>query len=581
MFTRIRLLFFIALFGLGAQSAFAQIKIGDNQGNLDQNAVLEIETTNKGFLLPRITTAARLGMTAPVSPGMTVYDTDAKCTYIYRAGTGWYSLCSADSLSSSNGISLVGRDIQLGGKLSKKDTLTTVGTNTLTIAGDGTNNPLTVTNLQGGDQNDSIVTITAATGVVRKRTVADVLKATNADTLVWKIDGNTVDRLRTIGTKNAFDFPIITNNVERLRITSTGLVGIGTFTPNPNTTVTIAPITGTTDPLTLKGLNLATQTDSLLTADVNGVIHQIPVSTVVANGVLVENGISKTGNKIRLGGALNQPTTITTDATNTLALQGLQHGTGADSVVVSDATTGVLKRATVADIAAAGFTANNGLTKTNANVQLGGTLSIPNTTIATSATNTLSITGLQSGAATDSILTESGAGVVTRRTVADVINQSNEAWKTKGNAGTNEVTNFIGTTDNVGLVTRTNNVERLRVTAAGNLAIGTTTATSTVQLAGSLAVPIAVKTGNYSVIATDHTVIADCSSSPITLTLPDPATVTGRMYILVKGDNSGNLLNFGTYPIYLATATSISSVNYNVRLHIQSDGTKWWLIARF
>jgi len=581
MFTRIRLLFFIALFGLGAQSAFAQIKIGDNQGNLDQNAVLEIETTNKGFLLPRITTAARLGMTAPVSPGMTVYDTDAKCTYIYRAGTGWYSLCSADSLSSSNGISLVGRDIQLGGKLTKKDTLTTVGTNTLTIAGDGTNNPLTVTNLQGGDQNDSIVTITAATGVVRKRTVADVLKATNADTLVWKIDGNTVDRLRTIGTKNAFDFPIITNNVERLRITSTGLVGIGTFTPNPNTTVTIAPITGTTDPLTLKGLNLATQTDSLLTADINGVIHQIPVSTVVANGVLVENGISKTGNKIRLGGALNQPTTITTDATNTLALQGLQHGTGADSVVVSDATTGVLKRATVADIAAAGFTANNGLTKTNANVQLGGTLSIPNTTIATSATNTLSITGLQSGAATDSILTESGAGVVTRRTVADVINQSNEAWKTKGNAGTNEVTNFIGTTDNVGLVTRTNNVERLRVTAAGNLAIGTTTATSTVQLAGSLAVPIAVKTGNYSVIATDHTVIADCSSSPITLTLPDPATVTGRMYILVKGDNSVNLLNFGTYPIYLATATSISSVNYNVRLHIQSDGTKWWLIARF
>ena len=581
MFTKIRLLFFVAIFGLGTQQVFAQIKIGDNQGNLDQNAVLEIETTNKGFLLPRITTAARLAMTAPVAPGMTVYDTDAKCTFIYRAGTGWYSLCSADSLSSSNGISLVGRDVQLGGKLTKKDTVTTVGTNTLTIAGDGTNNPLTVTNLQGGDQNDSIVTITAATGVIRKRTVADVLKASNADTVVWKIDGNTVDRWRTIGTKNAFDFPMITNNVERLRITATGLVGIGTFTPNPNTTVTIAPITGTTDPLTLKGLNLASKTDSLLTVDASGVVHQIPVSTVVANGVLVENGISKTGNKIRLGGALNQPTTITTDATNTLALPGLQHGTGADSVVVSDATTGVLKRATVADIAAAGFTANNGLTKTNANVQLGGTLSAANTTIATSAANTLSLTGLQSGAATDSIITASGAGVVTRRTVADVINQSNEAWKTKGNAGTNEVTNFIGTTDNVGVVTRTNNVERMRITAAGNVAIGTTTATSTVQLAGSLAVPIAVKTVNYAVVGTDYTVIADCSSADITLTLPDPATVSGRMYILVKGDNSNNHLNFGTYPIYLATATTIASVNYNVRLHIQSDGTKWWLIARF
>ncbi len=793
MFTRIRLLFIIAIFGLGAQQAFAQIKIGDNPGNLDQSAVLELESTTKGFLLPRMTTAQRTAIATP-TPGLTVYDLDAKCTYVYRAGTGWYSLCSADSLTTSNGISLIGRDVQLGGTLTKATTIGTNGaTNTLTISGDGSagNNPLTVTNLKGGDQNDSIVTITAATGVVRKRTIADVLKASNADTLVWKIDGNTVDRLRTIGTKNGFDFPIITNNVERLRITSTGLVGIGTFAPNPNTTVTIAPIAGTTDGLTLKSLNLASQTDSVLTVDANGVVHQIPASTLVNNAVLVENGISKTGNTIRLGGALNQPTVLTTTSTNTLAIAGLQHGTSADSLVLADATSGVLKKATVSDIVGAGITADNGLNKsTQNNVQLGGSLlkntsvdqgtfslsinptgtgatNIGNAGSAVAVTGTTSVTGattinttgssntsignatgtitalgatsvnttgtaattignsassvtvagttsvtgtttinttgtsntsignatgtitalgatsvnttgtaattignatsattidgtnltvatLPSGVITDSLVSVNYAtGAVRKLKIADVvgntitadnglnkssqnniqlggsllkntsvdqatfsltlangttnINATGTGATNVGNAGsavtvagTTSVTGAttINTTGSLGtsignatsattvLGTTNVNTTGSSTTFIGNgtglVAIGTgTTPKSTLDLTGSFAVPIATKTGAYTVTLNDHTVIADCTTAGLTLTLPDPATCSGRTYILVKGDNSGNILTFGAFPIYLATATSISSINYNVRLHIQSDGSKWWLIARF
>jgi hypothetical protein len=64
-------------------------------------------------------------------------------------------------------------------------------------------------------------------------------------------------------------------------------------------------------------------------------------------------------------------------------------------------------------------TANNGLTKTLNNIQLGGPL-VQSTVISTSSTNTLSITGLVIDPTPDYILTETSLGVV-RRTLASAI----------------------------------------------------------------------------------------------------------------------------------------------------------------
>lgn len=47
------------------------------------------------------------------------------------------------------------------------------------------------------------------------------------------------------------------------------------------------------------------------------------------------------------------------------------------------------------------------------------------------------------------------------------------SWVIHGNSGTDASINFIGTTDNVDFVTRTNNIERLRVKNDGNIGIGT------------------------------------------------------------------------------------------------------------
>ena len=52
---------------------------------------------------------------------------------------------------------------------------------------------------------------------------------------------------------------------------------------------------------------------------------------------------------------------------------------------------------------------------------------------------------------------------------------SQNAWSLTGNAGTNPTTNFIGTTDAQDWVIKTNNTERIRVSSAGNIGIGTST----------------------------------------------------------------------------------------------------------
>lgn len=60
----------------------------------------------------------------------------------------------------------------------------------------------------------------------------------------------------------------------------------------------------------------------------------------------------------------------------------------------------------------------------------------------------------------------------------------NENWKIMGNTGTNPAINFVGTTNNTDFVTRTNNLERMRILANGNIGVGTSTPGSRLDVQG-------------------------------------------------------------------------------------------------
>jgi hypothetical protein len=173
----------------------------------------------------------------------------------------------------------------------------------------------------------------------------------------------------------------------------------------------------------LKATNpkIITQQDSLilyvtpkqLADSLGGYVKDADTSSMLANYLNnANNGLTKTGQTVQLGGSLIQATTISTSAANYLAITGLQSGSAtADSVMVVNPSTGQTKFISASSLFNA-LTFTNGLTKTGNTVKLGGTLSEA-TTITTDATNVLKIAGLQSGSLdTDSIAVVTADGTL-------------------------------------------------------------------------------------------------------------------------------------------------------------------------
>jgi hypothetical protein len=84
---------------------------------------------------------------------------------------------------------------------------------------------------------------------------------------------------------------------------------------------------------------------------------------------------------------------------------------------------------------------------------------------------------------------------------AEVQNPTFPFWKSQGNSGTNSSTNFIGTTDNVSLRMRTNNLIRMSIDSNGRVGVNTTTPATYLDVNGSVAwreVSIALTAGNVN-----------------------------------------------------------------------------------
>ena len=76
--------------------------------------------------------------------------------------------------------------------------------------------------------------------------------------------------------------------------------------------------------------------------------------------------------------------------------------------------------------------------------------------------------------------------IVTAAIVIISAAQAKAQWSLTGNAGTDPALNFVGTTDNKAFKIKTNNQQRLNISGSGNIKIGTGSAVSKLDVAGTI-----------------------------------------------------------------------------------------------
>ena len=115
--------FVIALAGLFyTQHGIAQVSVTNNASAPDPSAMLDVQSTTRGILVPRMTALQR-GTIASPAPGLIVYQTDAPAGPYYQNGTAWKhmvelpasaSFPSGNTLITSDGTNWVSKSIIIG-----------------------------------------------------------------------------------------------------------------------------------------------------------------------------------------------------------------------------------------------------------------------------------------------------------------------------------------------------------------------------------------------------------------------------------------------------------------------------------
>jgi hypothetical protein len=77
----------------GNQSVFAQdgVAINETGDNPHPSAILDVASTNKGFMPPRMTSGERDAIASPAT-GLVIYNTTTGCLNFYN-GTEWRQSC--------------------------------------------------------------------------------------------------------------------------------------------------------------------------------------------------------------------------------------------------------------------------------------------------------------------------------------------------------------------------------------------------------------------------------------------------------------------------------------------------------
>jgi hypothetical protein len=522
----------------------AQLKLGSNPSTMEKASILELESSRQGLLLPRLSDTAAINALTPPD-GMIIFLNSDKSLRL-RSNGAW-------------------------------------------------------------------------------KKIADLAAATSN----WSLTGNSgIDSaLNFIGTLDGKPLAIKTNNTTRLHVGSNGNVGIGTTTPSAtldvNGTVKLENLTSGTNELevlviqndgsVLKRTMSASAFENAIKS-INGInwtnVKITAAASDTALGVSAQTRTSDSTIAIYLpvqdGSSASKPYGLMTYADWQRIHTGLQALTigavaaTADAKAATIETTDSLRTivlhpadATNPGIVTAGAQTFGGDKTFAGNVTVGGTLNLG--TIADNSS-------------IDSVLVINN-GLIQKRKVSDAA-FGNAIRRVNGNTDTAQVFTFriSGSDLTVSNTSNGNGIDSiyLNVPNAGTAARGvvstvaqtfggtksfqdsiliggTGTPNSTTQLSGSLSLAIRTIAASDNATATDNTILANTTGAPLTVTLPNTGSITGRIYTIKKvgtGDIDNPLTITPSGGAKIEGGTSYVIYNDWTYVTIQTDGSNWYIIKK-
>jgi hypothetical protein len=124
------------------------------------------------------------------------------------------------------------------------------------------------------------------------------------------------------------------------------------------------------------------------------------------------------------------------------------------------------------------------------------------------------------------------------------------------------------------------NTANITMSPNGMLGIGVLNPQSSVDLSGSIGMSSELFTANGTV--SDNTIVlGDTSSGNITLTLPTPSTVTGRIYQIKKISADNDLIVTSSTNIDNSSTVTLNTTTHGYPfLNVYSSGAQWYITSR-
>ena len=583
-------------FLLGSSSLFAQVKIGDNSNEIAPQALLELESTTKGLVIPRMTTAQRdaafdqstpLGMvifnidqnklqyfkrlydasgkqtdlkvwegatdeivttseggTSTVenpTPGDLFYNEEENILYAYSSTTNnWMPIgnVSTSSVSSSTNTTLFA-DYGSSGQILSSTGTTTVWIDfpTTQVVSQGTPGPAGpagATGPAGADGQDGAGFLVGA-GVP----TASVASAT------YYVDTGTGDQYYNTGGGAVWTaLPI------------TGLQNLSASALSVNNTMTLSVSNGNTITLDFSSISSGSNTDSqTISAALVGSVLELRPENITSSVTVDLNSLTGTDSQtLALAG---QVLTISSGNSVTLANTNTDSQTlSLDALATSTQTT-----LTISDGNAISLTASGSIRFTQTGTSVLEIYDVGSLPAPLSGTNT------------NSTLRWNGSNWVTNTALES--DGSNQAT----------VTGDFNVTNNTNLATTTFNNVIYDANGdpghPGQVLSATATGTNWISTSSGL---VTLTTGNYTANIEDGTILVQPTTAT-TITLPTPSAAQNGMRLSIKRANTyqstGDTLQISS-PVNIDGGSSTLNLNVSFQGYtLQAFNGMWYITQRF